>query len=321
MLHRFVPAIGFVLAIAFTYGSAAQDFPSKPVTIVVPAPAGGSIDIFARQLGDLIQPMLKQRFLVENKPGAGGSIGVRSVVSAQPDGYTLGFVWDGPLTTVPHSLRVSYTPDSYAAVMSFGYSAYTICARSEFPAPDAEAFVARLKRNAGNYTLGLDSIGGTMHLAAVRVFTKLGVNVRFVPYGGATEVLKGFLSRDVDFYGSSIAPILPQITAGKAKCMLVTSAASNPALPQTAGLDALGLGSEATVLWWGVIAPARTPPAILQTLESSLTKAASSEKFKDLVAKQGGTVRLLNGVEMDRLIRKDLAALGQAARDAGIQQQ
>jgi tripartite-type tricarboxylate transporter receptor subunit TctC len=319
-LRAQVWSIAFVVAVAFATAASAQDFPNKPVSIVVPAPPGGSIDIFARQLAELVQPDLKQRFLIENKPGAGGSIGVRSVVAAPPDGYTLGFVWDGPLTTIPHSIKVPYTPDSYAPLMSFGYSAYTICARPEFPAQDTKEFVAKLKQSPGNYTLGLDSVGGTMHLAAVRIFAKLGVNVRYVPYGGATEVLKGFLSKDVDLYGSSIAPILPQITAGRAKCLLITSASSNPVLPQTPGLDALGLGSEETVLWWGVIAPAKTPPAILQTLEAALTKAANTEKFRELVARQGGTMQILNGAEMAQRIRKDLAALAQAAKAAGVEQ-
>lgn len=311
--------VAFACISLFATDVGAQLYPTRPVTLVIPAPPGGSIDIFARQLADLLQPDLKQKFVVENKPGGGGAIGVTSVVAAQPDGYTLGFVWDGPLTTVPHTLNVAYTPESYAPVMSFGHSAYAICARADFPPKDAKEFAVALKQNSGKYTLGLDSIGGTMHLAAVRIFTKLGVSVRSVAFGGASNVLRGFLTGDVDFYGSSIAPILPHIAAGKAKCLLVTSAVSNPALPQTSGLDALGLGSGETLLWWGAIAPAKTPPAVLQTLETAISKAARTDKFRALLTKQGGTLQILGGAEMGQRIRKDFASLGQAAKDAGVQ--
>ena len=241
------------------------------------------------------------------------------ITAAQPDGYTLGFVWNSPLTTTPHSLQVAYTPDSYAAVMSIGYSSYVLCAQPDFPANNAQELIDQLKANPGKFTYGNDGVGGTMQLAAERIFGKLGVKVRPVPFGGAGETARNFLGGHVTFYGGSLPPILPHVAAGKAKCLLLTSAARNPALPQAAGLADIGLASEETVLWWGLIAPAKTPPAILLKLEAAFSKAASTDKFKEVMAKQGATQRVIDSPQMAALIRAELAALGEVAKASGIQ--
>ncbi len=307
--------VGLVLASA----AGAQDYPTRPITLIVPSPPGGGTDIFAREIAEAVSPMLGQKAVVDNRAGGGGSVGTTLVTAAQPDGYTLGFVWNSPLTTTPLSLPVAYTPDSYAAVMSIGYSSYVLCAAPDFPANNAQELVAQVKANPGKFTYGNDGVGGTMQLAAERIFAKLGVKVRPVPFGGAGETARNFLGGHVTFYGGSLPPILPHVAAGKAKCLLLTSAGRNPALPQAAGLDDLGLGAEETVLWWGLIAPAKTPAPILAKLETTFSQAANTEKFKTAMAQQGATLKIASGKEMGALVRSELAALGQVAQAIGIQ--
>jgi tripartite-type tricarboxylate transporter receptor subunit TctC len=297
----------------------AQNYPTRPVTLIVPSPPGGGTDIFAREIAEAVTPILGQKAIVDNRAGGGGSVGTTVITAAQPDGYTLGFIWNSPLTTTPHSLQVAYTPDSYAAVMSIGYSSYVLCAQPDFPANNAQELIDQLKANPGKFTYGNDGVGGTMQLAAERIFNKLGVKVRPVPFGGAGETARNFLGGHVTFYGGSLPPILPHVAAGKAKCLLLTSAARNPALPQAAGLADIGLASEETVLWWGLIAPAKTPPAILLKLEAAFSKAASTAQFKEIMAKQGATQRVIDSPQMAALIRAELAALGEVAKAAGIQ--
>jgi tripartite-type tricarboxylate transporter receptor subunit TctC len=316
----FVMRIAVALAILSTASAAgAQTYPTRTVTLIVPSPPGGGTDIFAREIAEAVTPILKQKVIVDNRAGGGGTVGTTLVTAAQPDGHTLGFVWNSPLTTSPHSLPVGYTPDSYAPVMSIGYSSYVLCAAPDFPAANAQELIAQLKANPGKFTYGNDGVGGTMQLAAERIFSKLGVKVRPVPFGGAGETARNFLGGHVTFYGGSLPPILPHVAAGKAKCLLLTSAARNPALPQAAGLEDIGLGGEETVLWWGLIAPARTPPAILSQLETVFSEAASTDKFKETMARQGATVKIAGAKDMGALVRSELAALGDVAKAIGIE--
>lgn len=316
---RTARSLATLLAALLAATAGAADWPSKPITLIVPSPPGGGTDTFARQIAEAVEPILKTKVIVDNRAGGGGSVGTTLVTAAGPDGYTLGFVWNSPLTTTPHSLAVAYTPDSYAPVMSIGYSSYVLCAAPDFPAKNAEELIARLKASPGKYTYGNDGVGGTMQLAAERIFGKLGVKVRPVPFGGAGETARNFLGGHVTLYGGSLPPILPHVAAGKARCLLLTSAGSNPALPGAQGLDALGIGGEETVLWWGLIAPARTPPAVLARLEAAFSEAARSEKFREAMAKQGATVRVLDAKATGALIRSELAALGVVAKAVGIE--
>jgi tripartite-type tricarboxylate transporter receptor subunit TctC len=297
----------------------AQTYPARPVTLLVPAPTGGGTDVFARVLAEIVEGDLKQKFVVENRSGAGGTLGTTQIVSARPDGYTVGFIWNSPLTTSPHSLNVAYTPENYRAVMSIGFSSYVLCAQPDFPAKDAAGLIAALKAPGAKFTYGNDGVGGTMQLAAERIFQSLGVKVRGIPFGGAGETAKNFLGGHVDFYGGSLPPILAHVQAGKAKCLLLTSAGKNPALPETEGLAAIGLEKAETVLWWGLIVPKDTPEPIFETLQKAFTTAANSDRFKQAMAQQGGTLRVLDGKATDALIRDELAALGEVARSLGIQ--
>ncbi|HZH26112.1 MAG TPA: tripartite tricarboxylate transporter substrate binding protein, partial [Azospirillaceae bacterium] len=291
----------------------------RPITLIVPAPPGGGTDVFARRLAELAEAGLRQKVVVENKAGGGGTIGTALISAAKPDGHTLGFVWNSPLTTSPHTLPVGYTPDSYAPLLSIGYSSYVLCAQPDFPAANAQEMVAHIKANPGKFTYGNDGVGGTMQLAAERIFRKLELKVRPVPFGGAGETAKNFLGGHVTFYGGSLPPILPHAKAGAAKCLMLTSAEGNEALPRASGLSSLGIGAEETVLWWGLIAPKGVPADRLATLAKVFTEAANDPRFKDVMAAQGAVHAVKDGAAMDKAIRNELAALGEVARAIGAE--
>ncbi|MCA3654416.1 MAG: tripartite tricarboxylate transporter substrate binding protein [Methylobacterium sp.] len=313
---RMAPFLALALMAA---PAVAETYPARPVTMIVPAPTGGGTDVFARVLAEIVETKLKQKFVVENRAGAGGTLGTTQVVTARPDGYTIGFIWNSPLTTSPHSLNVAYTPDSYRAVMSIGFSSYVLCAQPGFPAKDVKEMIAQLKEPGARFTYGNDGVGGTMQLAAERVFRELGIKLRGIPFAGAGETAKNFLGGHVDFYGGSIPPILEHEKAGKAKCLLLTSSGRNSALPAAAGLSEIGMQKAETVLWWGLIVPAGVPDDVHQTLEKAFIAAAASDKFRDTMAKQGATLRVLPGKATDALIRDELKALGEVAASLGIQ--
>ncbi|CAN1560935.1 PBP2_Bug_TTT domain containing protein [Rhabdaerophilaceae bacterium] len=296
-----------------------QAYPTRPVTVIVPAPPGGGTDIFARALAEIVEADLKQKFVIENRGGAGGTLGTSQVVSAKPDGYTVGFIWNSPLTTSPHSLSLGYTPDSYRSVISIGYSSYVLCVRPEFAASNGKEFLEKLKEPGVRLTYGNDGVGGTMQLAAERIFKSAGVRVRGIPFAGAGETAKNFLGGHVDIYGGSLPPILPHVEAGKAKCLLLTSAGRNSALPGASGLAEFGLEQNETVLWWGLIVPNGVPEPIFETLQKAFIAAAASDKFRAVMDKQGAVLRVLPGNATDNLVRRELNALGEVAASLGIQ--
>lgn len=313
-----------LLAIAgLTAASALQalggEYPERPVSLIVPAPTGGGTDIFARGLARMVEPTFGQKIVIDNKAGGGGALGVTHLVAARPDGYTVAFVWNSPLTATPHHLTVPYSPDQYRTVMSIGYSSYVLCAPSTLQVSGAKDFVRYLKANSGKLSYGNDGSGGTMQLAAERLFTRIGANLRGIPHSGAGDTARALLGGQINLYGGSLPPILPHVASGKVKCHLLTSAGRNAALPETDGLDAIDLANEETVLWWGLLVPVNTPNAVVARLEKEFSIAAMSDEFKALLDRQGAVRRVLDGADTNRLLKQEFHALSDIARTVGLQ--
>ena len=308
-----------ILAVAVPLSAVAQEFPNRPITVIIPASPGGGTDTFGRNVAEQAQKLFNQPIIVENRGGGSGTVGIGQMTRAKPDGYTVGFVWNSPLTAVPHSLNVPYESSDYSALMSIGYSSYVICAQPDFPADSGKALIEELRANPDKYTIGNDGVGGTMQLASERIFAKAGVKVRQIPFKGAGETAKNFLGGHIDLYGGSITAIQPHMNAGKAKCLLLTSAERNPTLPQASGLADLGLQDEETVLWWGLLVPANTPQDIKEKLESTFMKAAASESVKESMTKQGAINRPRGAAETNKLIAQEYAALQQVAKSIGLE--
>ena len=309
--------LALMIAMAAVH-SAGAAYPEKPIEVIVPSPPGGGTDIAVRLLAELTEPVLKQKLVVVNKPGGGGTLGVSLLTQVKPDGYTLGGVWNSPLTASPHTLQVAFTPEDYQPILQISSAAYVLCAAPDFPASNAAELIAELKKNPGKYTFGNDGVGGTMQLAGERIFKALGVKVRPVPFGGAGETAKNFLGGHVTFYGGSIPPIMPHIKAGKAKALLLTSAADNAALPGASGLKALGIPQEETVLWRAIIAPKGLPADVLKTLEAAFRQGASQPRFKDFLKDQGEELVIAGPNEVKKLIQEEYKALGEVAKDIGL---
>jgi tripartite-type tricarboxylate transporter receptor subunit TctC len=299
---------------------AAETYPVKPIVVIVPAPRGGGTDFYARELAKIVEEDLKQAIIIDNKPRGSGTDGITKAVNAAADGYTLAFVWNSPLTAIPLAKHVAYMQASYKAVMSVGFSSYVLCTRPEFAANNASEFLKELVSRPNVYKFGNDGIGGTMHLAAERIFQRVGAKVEAVPYVGSTDTVRNFLSGQVSIYGGSLSAILPHVKDKVAKCLLLTSASGNPALPATEGLESVGLADSETVLWWGLIAPGGTPSAIIERLEQAFKRAASTDRFKQAMAAQGATLRIRGSAETTALITSEAQALKLVADKLGLSQ-
>ena len=299
---------------AFASGIALAQYPARPIEMIVPIAPGGGLDLQARMLAELAEPDLGQRIVIVNRAGAGGTLGMTQLTRAAPDGYTIAAVWNGPLTASPHSQPVPYSPDDYIPVFQFSKAPFVVCTAPDFPAGSAPELIANIRRNPDKYTYGHEGVGGMLHLGAERVFAALGLSVRAVPFAGASETARNFLGGHITFYAGGIASILAQAKAGRAKCLLLTSAAGNPLFPQASGLEAFGVGAMETVFWRAIVVPKGTAGEIIARLEAGFLAASQKPKFLDYLAGLGEVSASARGAAFARDLRAEYDALGVLTR-------
>lgn len=301
-----------------TLPALAQSFPDRPIRVIVPVNPGGGTDIFGRKLVELIGASLGQPIIVENRPGGSGTIGTQAIVDARPDGHTLGFIWNTPITAAPHTLGARYRVDSFTPVLRVGYSPFAICAQPDFPASNLQEMVARIRANPGAYSWGNEGMGGVMHLGVERVWQRLGLEMTAVPFQGAGQTLPAFLGGHINFYGGSLTGAVPALRAGTAKCLMLTTPEGSPDAPGSQGLASIGLSDMAITIWWGLIAPRGIPADRLDRLTAAFVAAAHQPEFVTLMAQQAAVTQIETGEEFARSIRAEYEALGAVARQLNL---
>lgn len=317
--HWLLAAVGATVVLAGATAHAQEKFPSRPIELIVPTPPGGGVDIVARMLAELVAPFLGTQVVVVNKPGGGGAIGVSQLAQAKPDGYTLAAVWNAPLTVIPHTLGVGYTPEDYTPVTQLtGGTPFVFCVRPDFPAANGKEFVDALRRGPNKYTYGNDGVAGAVQLAAERVFGRLSLKARPVPFAGAGETVKNFLGGHVDIYGGTIPTILEHVRNGQAKCLLVTAPERTRVLPDTTSLGELGLADSASELWRGIIAPRGLPPDRLAALEKAFHQATQQRKFLEFEATRGESAIGGRSGDFAKLIRVEYEANAEILKTLGL---
>ncbi|HTS20423.1 MAG TPA: tripartite tricarboxylate transporter substrate binding protein [Casimicrobiaceae bacterium] len=284
------------------------------IKLIIPTAPGGGTDAYFRVLAKAAEPYSREPIVVVNVPGAGGTIGVAQMVRSAPDGQTLAAVWLGPVTVSPHTMKVPYTPDDYVPVIQLTSAPYVLCVHPEFPAADGKGFIEELRKNPDKYTYGDDGAGGPGQLATERILRAMNVHARDVPFKGAGETLVAFLGGHIDIYVGSVPPILQHAQAGKAKCLLLTSAERIPALPSASSLRDLGIPEAETILWRAVLAPKGTPPAKVAELEALFEKAANAPATRKFLDDAGEQLLIRKGRALREYIDHEYVALGKLAQ-------
>ena len=298
---------------------AADAFPSKPIQVIIPTKPGGGTDITGRTLAEEAGKILGQEVVILNKPGAGGSIGVAQLVQAEPDGHTIGYVWNAPLTILPHSQSVPYDTEAIVPITQVtGGAPLVFCVDADFPAGPGMEFVEHVRANPDKYTYGTDGVASTVQLAGERLFGPLGMKLRAIPFSGAGETKKNFLGGHVDIYGGSIAPILGNVKDGSAKCVIVTTAERNAALPDAASASDLGLADKATELWRGLIGPPGLPADRVAALQQAFSQAIKSEVFQAFIKKRGELGIGGTSEEFGKKVAAEYAGNGEIIRSMGL---
>jgi tripartite-type tricarboxylate transporter receptor subunit TctC len=273
--------LGILAALAAT-SVFAQTYPNRPVKIVVPWPPGQATDIAARVVAERLQKSLGEPFVIENKPGAGGSIGSDAVAKSAPDGYTLLAASSGPISIMPNLQKTPYDSlRDFAPVSMIAAAPFALVVHPSFPAKDAREFIAELKANPGKYTFASSGTGATAHLFAELFNSMAGIQARHVPYKGSAPAITDIMNGQVTYAVETVAATASHIKSGKLKSYGVSTARRTAALPELPPLaEAAGLQGYDAAAWIGYVAPRGTPRDIVQRLAAEVGKALNSDELK-----------------------------------------
>jgi tripartite-type tricarboxylate transporter receptor subunit TctC len=281
-------AIGWLLCLAFAAGAAAQGYPSRNVTLVVPFAAGGPTDVIARTLAQHLQKTLGQPVVVENQAGANGNIGVGRVARAAPDGYTLivghwsTHVVNGAVYTLTHDVLKDFEPVALIAT-----NAYVIVGRQDLPANDLRGLVSWLKANPDKATEGTAGAGSPQHVGGVFFQNLTGTRFQFVPYRGAAPAMQDLLAGHIDLIIDDPTNSLPQLRSGKIKAFAVTAPVRLAAAPDIPTVDEAGLPGFYFSRWHALWAPHGTPREVVAKLNAAVAAALADPAVRAKLADLG----------------------------------
>ena len=286
--------------------------------LIVPTAPGGGTDALFRVVSKDAQRFIGGPISIQNVAGAGGTIGLAQVINSTPDGYTLAGVWPAPVTVVPQTSKVPYTPSDYIPVIQLSTAPYIFCVRPDFPANDGKALMEELRKNPKKYTYGTDGLGGPAQLAAERIFRTQNIQTVDVPYKGAGETIIGFLSNQIDIYVGSIPPVIQHANVGKAKCLLVSSVNRNAQFPNASSLKDLGLAKEETLLWRVILAPKDTKPERINQIVQAYSKAMKEPDTLRYLDEAGESSAVLTGKELQDKLTQEYAAFSQIVKSLNL---
>jgi tripartite-type tricarboxylate transporter receptor subunit TctC len=317
MIARLAALVAFLtLALAAN----AQSWPAKPVRVVVPWPPGQATDIAARLVGQKLQEALGQPFVMDNKPGAGGTIGTEIAVRSPADGYTLLAFSSGPISIAPAVQKTSYDPlRDLAPIAITTTTSYALVTAASFPARDGRELVALLRANPDKYTYSSSGAGATTHLIVEAFNAAAGVKARHIPYKGSVPALTDVMNGQVSFTIETLASTVPHIRSGKLKAFGVSLARRSPALPEVAPLaESAGLPGFDIGGWIGYAAPAGTPREIVARLAAEIARAMQSAELRARFVNIGLDPVVMTPEETVAFIRLDQARYAEIVRAAEI---
>ena len=297
----------------------AQQFPGKPVRIVVPYTPGGGADTTARLIAPKLQDALGQTVVVDNKPGAGGTIGDDTVAKAAPDGHTL------LLGAFAHAVNPSLmpkmpfrTPDDFAAVSLLVTVPELLVVTPSFPAKTVAELVAMAKAEPGKLSYASSGNGSAQHLAAELFKMRTGTDIQHVPYKGGSLAVADVAAGHVPFYFGNMSSALPQARAGRVRALAVTSPQRSPAAPEVPTLAEAGVVGCEISEWNALLAPAATPPAVIERLQAEVAKVMAMDEIKAKFADLGAQPVGSTPAELAAFLRSEMTKWAEVVKVANI---
>jgi len=300
--------------------AAAQDFPAKPIKLIVPFPAGGPNDIIARIVGQRMSELTKQPVIIDNRGGAGGALGTDAVAKAAPDGYTIGIVNLGALAINQSMEKVPYeTLKDLAPVTLVVTVPEMLVVASNVPAKNMSELVALAKAQPGKLNFASTGPGSLPHLAGELLKLTAQIDIAHVPYRGAAPAINDLLGQQVQMTFLDLPAILPHIRSGTLKPIALGTDARAPTAPDVPTTFELGMPALRIENWYGMVAPAATPPAVIAVLNRITTTALADPAVKEKLAEQGLTTVGNSPEQFRDYIAAETAKWAKVIKDAGIQ--
>lgn len=311
--------LALVAALAFSASVSAQAWPTRQITVVVPYPPGGMIDLVARLLGPRLQQELGQPVVIENRSGAGGNVGAESVARAQPDGYTL--LLGNPSLAISPLIydKLNYRPmEDFAYVGQYGKVPNVLLVNPQLPAKDVKDLVAHIKKNPGKLNYASNGYGTSPQMSMELFKAMTDTFVVHIPFRGGAPALASVLANETQMFFENMPPVLPQIKAGKVRALAVTSLARSPALPDLPSLDEAGLKGYEVTSWFGLNAPAATPKEVVARLNGALNKAMADPKTREQFESRGATVVTGTPEQYVAFVKGETAKWAPIVKRAGV---
>jgi tripartite-type tricarboxylate transporter receptor subunit TctC len=313
-----IAAIGLLL-LAATAG--AQNFPVKPIRMVLPFPAGTSVnDVLGRALAQRLAEPLGQTVIFDNRSGAGGTVGTELVAKAPPDGYTLLVGVTGALTIAPFVYpKLGYDSQrDFVPVAMVALAPYIIVVHPSVPAKNMKELIALAKARPGQLRYASAGVGSTPHLCTELFMSMAGINMLHIPYKGGTPAMVDTIAGHTEVLCTSVTNAAPFIKQGKIRGIGVTPLKRSAALPDLPTLDEQGLKGYDVSQWMGIFAPAKTPQPVVQRLHQAIAQVVNNPEYANFIRQQGAEPALMTPDEVNTLVRADLARWGKLVKAIGV---
>jgi tripartite-type tricarboxylate transporter receptor subunit TctC len=320
-MNKSVRVICFLAGVLSATAAQAEGWPSRLIKATIPFGAGSATDVVPRLVFERLSAELGQPFVIENRAGAGGTLGTALVAKSDPDGYNV-LAHSSALTIGP-SIFPNLTFDvakDLSSVVMLGSSASVMIVPNERPWKTIQDFIADAKARPGSISFGSVGVGSAVHIAAEKFRLAAGIEATHVPYRGGPEVIADILGGRIDLYFCPLATALPLIRQGQVKALVVSTPKRAADLPDVPTVGEVGLKDAESVSWFGVFVPSKTPRDIVERFHAAAVKVLNDPAMQASLAKLAVEPMPMTPARMDELVKRELAANQELIRTAGIKQ-
>ncbi len=297
----------------------AQGYPNRPIKVMIGYAPGGSADAGVRPLAKLLEPLLGQPLIIENKPGAAGGVAMEIAAKAPPDGYTLYYFDSGPLTVAPHLNKVGYHYlNSFTQLGHVCGSGSLLVVHPSTPFNSVADVIAISKREPSKWSYGTSGVGGPHHLSGEYFKSVTGAQLLHIPYKGGGPAMTDLMGGQVPMLFSSLGPAVGAVKGGKIRALAVTSLTRSAAFPDVPTMDELGIKGFESTAWYGLLGPAGLPPEVVARWTQALARVAADKAGMDTINATGCDVEILTPAQTVERIKADSAKWGRVIREANI---